>query len=155
MGRVTLTGVLMAVAYALIMSATIPALAEYDTFTFALVPVWLVLVGYSASIMKSLTPSEKSAKDLAHVAWLAWFTYYLLAIMLPLPMHWYDALVIMSLLISPENLVGSPLMAAYYVLSAATYLEQQDALQVSGRIILATVTAGGALQSLRGLQSST
>lgn len=149
MGHVTLKEALMAVAYTLILAATIPNLATYDSFNWGLVPIWFMLVGYSAAIMKSLTPSEKSAKKLARVVWVAWIAYYSLAVVWPLPLHWYDSLVIVSLLITPDDLTSSAFMAVYYAMSAASYLEKQDALQVSGRIILAAVTAGGASQSWR------
>ena len=144
---------LLAVAYTLILAATIPTIASSDV-SWALVPLLLAVVGYSGSILKALAPDEKQAKKLAKVVWLAWVIYYSLAVIWPLPMHWYDSLVILSLLLMPDNMTGSALMAVYYLFSAAEYMHQQNALQVAGRVILTVlVTIEAAQQARRALQA--
>ena len=144
---------LLAVAYTLLLVATLPKIASSE-LSWALVPGWLMMVGYSASILKSLARDEKQSKKLAKVVWLAWVIYYALAIIWPLPMHWYDSLVVLSLLLMPDNMTGSALMAVYYLCSAAEYMHQQDALQVAARAILTVVvTIESAQQARRALQA--
>lgn len=141
---------LLGVAYTLLLVATLPDLAQYDSLRWELVPVWLILVGYASSIMRyTLASSETEEKRLARVTWLAWIAYYSLAIVWPLPMHWYDALIITALLISPEDLKSSALVALYYLFSAATAMKEQDVLQVCGRLILTVVTTVGAARTLQ------
>jgi hypothetical protein len=135
---------LLALAYGLLLLATLPSLAQFGTSSWAVVPVWLVLVGYAGSVLRYTAPSEQEAKRRARVVWLAWVFYYALAVVWPLPLHWYDVLVIASLIITPDTLKSSPPMALYYLLTAATYMQQQDALQVAGRLLLAGVTAANA-----------
>lgn len=132
---------LAGLAYSLILIATIPLLAQYKTLTWALVPTWLVMTGYAASIMKSASTDPKQSKRFGEVVWLTWLTYYALVLVWPLHMHWYEGLVVLALFAYPDKLVTPALLTAYYMLSTATYLEVGDAMQVAGRGILAGVAA--------------
>lgn len=141
---------LLTLAYVLLLVAALPDLAQYDTLRWELVPVWLVLVGYATSIMRyGVAKNEQDERRLARVAWLAWITYYSLAIVWPLPMNWYDALIITALLVSPDDLKSSALVALYYLLGSATAMKNQQVVQLCGKLLLATVTAAGAVQSMQ------
>lgn len=145
-----LDNVLLGVAYALLLVAALPDLMQYDSVRWELVPVWLVLVGYASSFMRyTLARTDAEERRLARVTWLAWITYFTLAIVWPLPMHWYDALIITALLISPDDLKSSALVALYYLLGSATAVQEQKALQLCGKLLLAGVTAVGAARSLQ------
>lgn len=148
--------VLLAVAYTLLLVATLPDLMQYDSVRWELVPVWLVTVGYASSIMRyTLARSDQEERRLARVAWLAWISYFTLAIVWPLPMHWYDALIITALLISPDDLRSSALVALYYLFGSATAITEQNVLQLCGRLLLAGITAVGAARSLQQRPSHT
>lgn len=131
---------LMIFAYVLLLAAVVPTLAQYDRPTWALVPIWLVLVGYSASILKAATNDTSRKERYGNVVMIAWLTYFTMAIMWPLPMHWYEALVVLSFLPS-TGLVSNGLLMAYYMFSAVSYLDKAEALQFSARAILSAVAA--------------
>ena len=136
--------------YALLFAALVPTLVNTPTVTWALLPTWLIMTGYVASILKEATEDTTRSRRYEETVLLVWLTYYTIAIIWPLPMHWWDALVIFALLFSRTTFSGSLLMAAYYMISAASYAGSADALQVSGRCILAGVSAGVAWQSRPG-----
>jgi hypothetical protein len=133
--------------YTLLFAALVPQVVNAPEVTWALFPTWLVMTGYVASILKGGTEDETRARRYEETVMLVWLTYYALAIIWPLPMHWYDSLVIFALLFSRTTFSGSVLMAAYYMISAAAYAGSADALQVSGRCILAGVSVGAAWRS--------
>lgn len=141
---------LLGVAYTLLLVAALPELAKYDSLRWELVPVWLMLVGYAASLMRyTIAKTDQEERRLARVSWLAWITYFSLAIIWPLPLHWYDALIITALLISPEDLRSNALVALYYLLGSATAMQDGAVLQLCGKLLLASVTAVGAARSLQ------
>lgn len=135
------TELLTAVAYVLLLAANIPLVAQYKEFGWALVPLWLIMTGYTASILKSVTRDKERSKRYAGVVWLVWVTYYTLAVMWPLPLHWYDALVVSALFAVDKSLLSSGLLATYYTFSAAAYAKAGDALQVTGRVLLTCLMA--------------
>lgn len=128
---------LMILGYTLLFAAMVPTLMSTPKVTWALLPTWLVMTGYVASILKSGTPSDERSRRYEETAMLVWLAHYTIAIIWPLPLHWYDSLVIFALLASKTTFSGSMLMTAYYVISAASYAESRDVLQISGRCILA------------------
>lgn len=141
---------LLGVAYSLLLAAALPELARYDSLRWELVPLWLALVGYASSIMRyTIAKTDQQERRLARVSWLAWITYFSLAIVWPLPMHWYDILIITALLTSPEDLKSNALVAVYYLLGSATAVHEGNALQLCGKLLLAAVTAVGAARSLQ------
>lgn len=149
---------LAAFAYTLILIATIPLLAQYKTATWALLPTWLVMTGYTAAILKSATddPTDPNlSKRFGEVVWLTWLTYYTLVLVWPLHMHWYEAFVVLSLFAYPDKYVTPALLTVYYMFSTATYLEVGDALQVAGRGILAGVAAAQLGQAVQDPQDVT
>lgn len=141
---------LLGIAYTLLLVAALPELAQYDSLRWELVPVWLMLVGYASSVMRyTLARSDAEERRLARVAWLAWITYFSLAIIWPLPLKWYDVLIISALLISPEDLKSSALVAVYYLLGSATAMHDGKVLQLCGKLLLSAVTAVGAARTLQ------
>lgn len=130
---------LMAFAYTLIFVAVLPSLASYDSFSWAVVPVWIAVVGYSSSILKNLSDGD-SAKRFEKVVWLAWITYYSLCLVWPFPLHWYDSLIVATLFLE-SGALSNALLTTFYLFSAAKYMEHGDALQVSGRMLLVVLLA--------------
>lgn len=130
---------LLALAYVLLLASVAPGLAAYDSPTWAAVPTMLVVAGYSAAVLKNFSAKEEG-KRLERVQWLAWVVYYTLSIVWPLPMHWYDSLVIITLITMPDNLRGSVLMAVYYLLSGADAMAANNVLQTCGRGLLLALT---------------
>lgn len=146
--HVSKTEALTVLAYVLLLTATVPVLAQYESaqsgFAWAMIPVCLVLTGYTASIMKAVAPEKDDAKRFDHVVWLTWTTFYTLSLIWPLPLHWYDVLAITALIAQRDNALGASLLALYYLLSAHTYMGKGDALQVCGRLILLGVMSSSA-----------
>lgn len=132
---------LAAFAYALLMAATVPLLAAHAEVSWGMLPLWLIMTGYTASVLKNLSSEEDQAKRYLHVVWLSWFTYYTIALVWPLPMHWYDSFAVLALVSAPDSLMGGVLMTGYYLLTTASYAEKGNALQVSGRGILLVLSA--------------
>lgn len=139
------SSVLMACAYVLLIVTTVSSLSGYSDFSWELVPTWLVLAGYSASVLKSLGTTKESKERYEQVTLLAWFTYYTLCIIWPFPLHWYDGLAMASLFVRGQFL-GNALMSAYYAITAAAYAD--DALQVSARLLLVGLSSHAALQTM-------
>jgi hypothetical protein len=133
--------ILAVFAYLLLIAAVLPKLARYDQLTWALVPVWLIATGYVSAILKTAAPDQRTSKKFEAVTWLVWLSYFVLAIVWPLHMHWYDSLVTLALFATPGSGLMNGLMCAYYVLSASGYLVEQNALQVMGRSVLAALAA--------------
>ena len=127
-------------AYVLLICATAPKLATCQG-TWAVLPVWLVLAGYVASICKSVTSEKEKADRYAQAAWFAYMSYFLLKLVWPFPMHWFDAVATMALLLERGTPESYALLAMYYTAGAAVYAGDGDPLQVTGRGILALVSS--------------
>ena len=147
---ITTVEMLGAIAYVLLLAASIPSLAASSAtgINWALLPTWLLMTGYTASILKNLSPDKRS-KRYANVVWLVWFTYYTLAIIWPFPLAWYDGLAMMALLLPPGGLEASALMGVYYVMSGVKYLGHGDSLQVSARSILVVVMGAAVARAVQ------
>jgi len=130
-------------AYTLLFVASIPNLAAFEGFEWAVVPIWLALVGYSASVLKNLT-TEDTSKKFERVVWLSWMTYYSLCVVWPFPLHWYDSLAMVSLFLE-KSALSNFMLTVYYAFSASTYMGHGDAMQVSGRLLLVALLASAAL----------
>lgn len=137
---VTAGNVLMALGYATVLAATVPKLAAQDELSWHTGAFLLLVIAHSLSITKSLSPTYEQKKRVTRALLVVLLAYYTLAVMLPLPLHWYDVLVIMSLLVG-DDYVAATLLVFYYLFSAAHYMDKQEALQVSGRTILLAVAA--------------
>lgn len=137
--------VMSVVAYALLICAAAPQLATCQG-TWAVLPLWLVLTGYVASMCKSVAPDKQQAERYAQAAWLAYMSYFVLKLVWPFPMHWFDAVATMALLLERGTPESYSLLAVYYTAGAAMYAGRGDPLQVTGRGILALVSSIAARQ---------
>lgn len=142
--------VLMALAYALLFVASIPSLAAFEGFEWAVAPIWLALVGYSASVLKNLSDGDTSER-FERVVWLSWMTYYTLCVVWPFPLHWYDSLPMVALFLEKSTLRDA-MLTLYYAFSASTYMGHGDAMQVSGRLLLVALLASYALNGHNDLK---
>jgi hypothetical protein len=132
-----------ALGYGLIVAGIVPTLAAFHALTWAIVPVWLMLTGYTASILKSLSTDHDRSKRFGDVVLLAWTSFFAIAVMWPrdVHVHWYDSLVLFSIMAYPDPVVPAALLTAYYALSASSHMQRGEVLQVAGRGILAAVMA--------------
>lgn len=130
---------LLALAYSLLLVANLVALSGFPDGSWAVVPIWLLLAAYSASILKALTTGEQT-KKFGHVSLLAFFVFYVSTVVWPQPLHWYDALPALTLFARDTSL-SSVLLSVYYLFSASTYATTGDVLQVCGRALLMAVIA--------------
>ena len=122
-------------AYVLLICATVPQLVTYEG-TWALLPVWLLLTGYVAAISKTVTLDKVEADRYAQASRFAFLSYFVMKLLWPFPMHWFDGVATLALLFESESdNAGSSVMAVYYLAAAATYAG--DPLQVTGRLLLA------------------
>lgn len=137
---VTTTKAVMALGYGAVLAAVVPTLAAYDEVSWAMGATLLMVTGYSLSIVRALSPTSEQFARARRALLVVWLTYYALAISLPLPLHWYDSLVVMSLLVE-DDYVAASLLVFYYAFSAAAYMGKQDALQAAGRAVLLAVSA--------------
>jgi hypothetical protein len=144
---------LLVFAYVLLLIASVPAFAKFETLSWGLVPLWLVLVGHTLNLMRFATPKQEDARRFEVAALTVWATYFMIAIMWPLHMHWFDALLVLSLFLDRSSPIGLAMFSSYYVFSLAFYMSTYDPLQVSSRAIMAgtlvqdifTLQAGGAV----------
>lgn len=134
------TSMVAAFGYMLLITATIPTLASFDGFGWAVVPVWLSLAGFSGSVLKNLSTTNDSKKKLEQAVWLIWMTYYALCLVFPFPLHWYDSLAMLSLFL-PGTIFANSMMMLYYIMTAHAYMGAENALQVAGRLLVATTFA--------------
>ena len=128
--------VLMALAYALLFVATVPALDRHEGFAWALLPIACALVGHSASVLKNLSTSKESKSRFDQVAWLAWIVFYSVCLVWPFTVQWFDILVVAALFLE-ASLFRDSLLIVYYSISASHYMEHGNVLQVVGRLLLA------------------
>lgn len=130
----------MALGYATVLAGVVPVLAAYSEVSWKMGATLLLVTGYALSIVKALSPTDEQKKRATRAALAVWLTYYSAAVMLPLPLHWYDVLVVMSLLVG-DDYVAATMLVFYYLFSAAHYMGERQALQVAGRTILLAVAA--------------
>lgn len=129
-------------AYVLLICATVPQLVTYEG-TWAVVPVWLLLTGYVAAISKAVTHDKVEAERYAQAFRFALLLFFVMKLLWPFPMHWFDGVATLALLLSDgaseaDTTGSSMLMAVYYVAAAAGYAG--DPLQVMGRGLMALVS---------------
>lgn len=129
---------LQAFGYVLLLAATVPHLLRGSGA--ALVPVAVVLTSYVAATLKSSECDPRAAGAFEEVWLFTVALYYVLCLVWPCTLHWYDALALAGFFTSHTPLAAG-LFAAFYVASAAHYAGKGDVLQVCGRTILAGVTA--------------
>lgn len=129
---------LTAFAYGLLLLAMLPAFTAFRSIGWALAPAWIIATTYVASMLKSMTSGEASER-LDEVTTMLYITYYAIALVWPLPLHWYDALV-PTALFAKGSALGNSLFALYYAVTAASYAGHAEVLQVMGRAILAVIT---------------
>lgn len=131
---------LSAFAYGLLAASTFPKLFEHDGFSWTLIPIWLALAAYIASIMKWVSRDKDQSKKFAQVVWLLWGTYYILSFTVFRTAKWYEVFVMLSLVAWPQKGLTTALLAVYYAFSASSALDAGDALQVAARGILIATT---------------
>lgn len=142
--HVPVSNALSALAYVLLIGANVHLLTAHDTWSWAIVPTWLLMTGYAASLLKNLAADQR-AKTLERVAWLTRIVFFSTALLWPLPLQWYDIFLLVSLLVTPGHMRGSVAMVMYYLFSSAAYLAKEDVLQVCGRGLLLAITLEEAL----------
>lgn len=143
----TSANLLTAFAYMLLLSATAPKLAHFSGLEWGMLPIWLILVVYVASILKNMSPKDQN-KRFDKVVVLALFAYFAVCLVWPFPLAWYDSLLCLSLFAS-GGIVGHALQGAYYLLSAASYLRDDSIVQASARLILVGVLVSAIAQTYK------
>lgn len=153
--HVSSADMLMAFAYLLLLSATVPKLTHFSGFDWRMLPIWLILVAYVSSVLKNLSTKDQKEK-FEKVILIALFAYFAVSIVWPFPLKWYDALLFLSLFASGA-FVGKTLQAVYYLMSAASYMHDNNVLQVSGRLLIMGVLAAAIVQAhkLEKIESET
>lgn len=141
---------LLVVAYVLLLCAVVPAFTRYKTPSWGLVPLWLVLTGHTLNLMRYGTPDDREAKRFETAALFVWLAFYMIAIMWPLPMHWFDALFVLSLFLDRSSPFGLAMISAYYLFSLAYYASLYEPFQVSARGILAGTLTQDLLYGYKG-----
>lgn len=143
MSKMRVVALLAALAYALLLVSTLPGLYHQGAGAtwWAAVPVVLAVVAYAASVLKSVSPEYEQYMRFAQVAWLSWVTYYILSFVTHRHMHWYEVLVVMSLMAWPHKTLAAALLLTYYMVSMSAYLDASDAMQTVARAILVCTTA--------------
>lgn len=139
--KLSTVGILSVLAYTLILVALLADMAMHERFSWAVFPLVVAIVGYLASLLKSVSTEKDQKERFKVLALLAWITYYTIAIVWPLPMHWYDGLVVLALFEWPRDTIVLAMLLVYYVASASTHMSKGEVLQVCGRGILAGVCA--------------
>lgn len=131
------------VAYTLLITAAVPNVARHQG-TWALLPVWLLLVGYVSQISKHVSDTEEEFDRYARTAWLAYLCYFVVKLVWPYDMHWYEVLAVLALFLESGSQPNVALLLVYYVCGAVTYASEPNVLQVLGRSLLA-LAAGSSL----------
>ena len=143
--HVTGRNLVLVFAYLLLLSATAPKLAHYSGFAWGMVPVWLVLVAYVASVFKNLSTKDRK-EHFDKVMLLALLTYFAVCLVWPFPLKWYDSLLFLSLF-AGSTFVGQSLQMAYYMMSAASYMHKNKIVQVSARLLIVAALAVAVVQA--------
>lgn len=145
MEEVSGANLLTAFAYLLLLGATAPKLAHFTGFEWAMLPIWLVMVVYVASILKNLSTKDRKER-FDRVMMLALFAYFAVCLVWPFPLEWYDSLLLLSLF-AADTVVGKALQGVYYFVSAATYMQDNNIVQTSARLIITGVLAGAVVHA--------
>lgn len=146
LNHVSQTEILQALAFALLLGITVPKLAAFEGgFEWATVPLWMLMVVYSSSVLKALSPKEHKDR-LEQVIVLALMSYFVMRIVWPFEMTWYEALVVCSLFVRGQFL-GYTLMSTYYVLSAVSAMKHAAPVEATARVLLFLLFANLAYES--------
>jgi hypothetical protein len=130
---------LQTLGYVLLLAATVPHLVHGSGW--ALLPVAVVLTSYVSAVIKASARDDATAKAFEELWLLCIAFYYVLCLVWPCTLHWYDALAIAGLFSTPHSSLSVGFFAAFYAASTVHYAGKGDALQVCGRSLLTMVTA--------------
>lgn len=130
-----------AAAFAMLAVATALILARTGLTSWESLPPLLLLATHMTYVAKYGATTRKDTyvwlNDLARVLRAA---YFCLVIIWPFPIHWYDGLAILALLLTSNDVTaGNVLLALYYSISAAAHAGHGEALQAVGRTLLGAV----------------
>lgn len=124
-------------AFVLLAVATALILARTGLASWAALPPLLLLATHATYVVKYSVHSKDTYAWLNDLARVLRAAYFCLVIIWPFPLHWYDGLAILALLLTSNDVTaGNTLLALYYSISAAAHAGHGEVLQAVGRTVL-------------------